>query len=192
MINMRWRMLIPVYQGVYPLTLIIIMLMLENSDISSSGEEKIQKELIDVPVGVSYYHDNDHDLFDYHSYMPDDSLSSRIKNLQEQVAIYEQRSKFELTEREQKMDWQLRVYIKKHNQKEEALQKDITELHNKLNQSEKQKTEIEKLVKTIQQDFKRKEAQQSKDFSNLVELKNKLENMLYTQGQTSQTAQMMH
>ena len=37
-----------------------------------------------------------------------------------------------------------------------------------------------------------KEAKHSKDFSNLVELKNKLENMLYTQGQTNQTAQMMH
>ena len=86
----------------------------------------------------------------------------------------------------------MRVYINKYNQKEEALRKDISELHNKLNQSEKQKSEIEELVKTIQQDFKRKEAQQSKDFSNLVELKNKLENMLYTQGQTSQTAQMMH
>ena len=90
------------------------------------------------------------------------------------------------------MDWQMRVYINKYNQKEEALRKDINELHNKLNQSVKQKSEIEELVKTIQQDFKRKEAQHSKDFSNLVELKNKLENMLYTQGQTKQTAQMMH
>ena len=76
----------------------------------------------------------------------------------------------------------MRVYINKYNQKEEALRKDISELHDKLNLSKKQKSEIEELVKTIQQDFKRKETQQSKDFSNLVELKNKLENMLYTQG----------
>ena len=165
---------------------------LNNSNISSSDVGEIQKELVEVPVRVSYDHVDDCELIDSHVYMPDDTLNTRIKNLQEQVAIYEQRSKFELTEREQKMDWQMRVYISKYNQKEEALQKDINELHNKLNQSEKQKSEIEELVKTIQQDFKRKEVQQSKDFSNLVELKNKLENMLYTQGQTSQTAQMMH
>ena len=86
----------------------------------------------------------------------------------------------------------MRAYITKYNLKEEALQKEINDLQNQLNQSVKQKSEIEEKVKTLQQDFKRKEAQLSKDFSNLVELKNKLEDMLYTQGQTKQTAQMMH
>ena len=124
--------------------------------------------------------------------MPDDTLTTRLKILKEQVSIYEQRSKFELTEREQKMDWQMRAYITKHNLKEEALQRELNSLQNQLNQTVNKKLEIQESVKALQQDFKRKEVKLSKDFSNLVELKNKLEDMLYTQGHTRQTAQMMH
>ena len=97
-------------------------------------------------------------VFESNNCMPNDTLITRLKNLKEQVSIYEQRSKFELTEREQKMDWQMRAYITKYNLKEEALQKEINDLQNQLNQSVKQKSEIEENVKTLQQDFKRKEA----------------------------------
>lgn len=43
----------------------------------------------------------------------------------------------------------------------------------------------------MKQDFKEKETKLLNDFSRLKTLKNKLENKLYTQGQTIQTAQMI-
>ena len=45
------------------------------------------------------------ELNEYIAIVPDDTLTTRIKILKDQVTIYQQRAKFELTEREQKMDW---------------------------------------------------------------------------------------
>ncbi|GJW91992.1 hypothetical protein Tco_0169545 [Tanacetum coccineum] len=42
-----------------------------------------------------------------------------------EVAIYEQRAKFELTEREQRMDDQMRMLIQNHNKTEENLKKEL-------------------------------------------------------------------
>ena len=43
---------------------------------------------------------------------------------------YEQRAKFELTEREQKMDWQMWAYITEHNLREETLKQEIKYVQN--------------------------------------------------------------
>lgn len=100
--------------------------------------------------------------------------------------------KFELTVREQKMDWQMCTYIIERNLKEEALRMEIKSLQNKVDQIVKQKQEIQESVTTLKLDFESKETKLLNDFSNLKALKKKLENKLYTQGQTIETAQMMH
>jgi hypothetical protein len=54
------------------------------------------------------------------------------------VTCYEQRAKFELTEREQKMDWQMHTYITECNLKEESLKMQLKSLQNQLDQTVKQ------------------------------------------------------
>jgi DNA-directed RNA polymerase alpha subunit len=68
--------------------------------------------------------DNDCDLHDYTIYIPDDTLTIRLNILKDQVTMYEQRAKFELTEREQKMDWHMCAYITERNLREETLKKE--------------------------------------------------------------------
>ncbi|GJV92032.1 hypothetical protein Tco_1539845 [Tanacetum coccineum] len=59
-----------------------------------------------------------------------ESLTAELARYKEQVELYEKRARFELTEREQKIDEQLRIIITDHNYKEESLKK---ELHSKKN-----------------------------------------------------------
>ena len=71
------------------------------------------------------------------------------------------------------------------------MRKEIKSLQNQIDQTVKQKQEIQESVTALKLDFQSKESKLLNDFSNLKVLKNKLENKLYTQGQTIQTAQMM-
>ena len=58
------------------------------------------------------------------------------------MTFYHQRAKFELTEREQKMNWQMCNYITENNLKEEALKRKIKSLQKKIDHTVKQKQEI--------------------------------------------------
>nr|GEV90412.1 hypothetical protein [Tanacetum cinerariifolium] len=53
------------------------------------------------------------------------SLTTELATYKEQVKLYERWSKFELTEREQKIEEQLRIVITDHNIKEENLKKEL-------------------------------------------------------------------
>nr|GEX08054.1 hypothetical protein [Tanacetum cinerariifolium] len=55
----------------------------------------------------------------------DNSLTAKLATYKEQVELYERRAMFELTEREQKIDEQLRIVITDHNFKEETLRKEL-------------------------------------------------------------------
>ncbi|GJW38810.1 hypothetical protein Tco_0064655 [Tanacetum coccineum] len=48
---------------------------------------------------------------DNYAFVPHDPIATELKIYKEQVAIYEQRTKFELTEREQRMDDQMRMLL---------------------------------------------------------------------------------
>ncbi|GJU10033.1 hypothetical protein Tco_1132429 [Tanacetum coccineum] len=54
------------------------------------------------------------------------SLTAELATYKEQVKLYERRARFELTEREQKIDEQLRIVIADRNIKEETLKKEFT------------------------------------------------------------------
>ncbi|GJV37792.1 hypothetical protein Tco_1410269 [Tanacetum coccineum] len=54
-----------------------------------------------------------------------ESLTAELARYKEQVEIYEKRTRFELTEREQKIDEQLRIIITDRNIKEESLKKEL-------------------------------------------------------------------
>nr|GEX91731.1 retrotransposon protein, putative, unclassified [Tanacetum cinerariifolium] len=55
----------------------------------------------------------------------DNSLTAELATYKEQVELYERRARFELTEREQKIDEQLRIVITDRNFKEETLKKEL-------------------------------------------------------------------
>ncbi|GJX18067.1 retrovirus-related pol polyprotein from transposon TNT 1-94 [Tanacetum coccineum] len=62
---------------------------------------------------------------DNDAFVPHDPIATELKIYKEQVAIYEQRAKFELTEREQRMDDQMRMLIQNRNKTEENLKKEL-------------------------------------------------------------------
>ncbi|GJS42243.1 hypothetical protein Tco_0567286 [Tanacetum coccineum] len=98
---------------------------------------------------------------------------------------------FELTEREQKIDEQLRIVICDRNIKEENLKKELhsvklqlasTIQHNKLMVDE---------VTSLKKDFNQKENKYLEEFLDLKALKDKVEDKLFKQGQSIQTVHMM-
>ncbi|GKB99037.1 hypothetical protein Tco_0985174, partial [Tanacetum coccineum] len=64
-------------------------------------------------------------LHDNNAYIPHDPLVTELNIYKQQVAMYEQRAKFDLTLREQKMDEQMSILIQDRNKKEENLKKEL-------------------------------------------------------------------
>ncbi|GJU95437.1 retrovirus-related pol polyprotein from transposon TNT 1-94, partial [Tanacetum coccineum] len=118
-------------------------------------------------------------------------LNAELATYKEQVELYERRARFELTEREQKIDEQLRIVICDRNLKEENLKKELhsvklqlasTIQHNKLMVDE---------VTSLKKDFNQKENKYLEEFLDLKTLKDKVEDKLFKQGQSIQTVHMM-
>nr|GEY83483.1 hypothetical protein [Tanacetum cinerariifolium] len=100
-------------------------------------------------------------------------LTSELATYKEQVELYERRARFELTEREQKINEQLRLVISDRNFKEETLKKELhyvklqvasTINHNKL---------IVEEVTSLKKNFKQKENKYLEDFLDMKSLKEK-------------------
>ncbi|GKE55275.1 hypothetical protein Tco_1494460, partial [Tanacetum coccineum] len=109
-----------------------------------------------VPSGASSVQYGDYMLHENSAYVPDDSITTTLNIYKEQVAIYEQRAKFELTDREQKMDDQMRMLIQERNFREAKLKKELHFLQLQLNHTVYHKKIIQDSVNTLQQDFKQK------------------------------------
>ncbi|GJU70352.1 hypothetical protein Tco_1256611 [Tanacetum coccineum] len=63
----------------------------------------------------------------------DKSLTAELARYKEQVELYERRAKFKLTEREQKIDEQLRIVMTDRNIKEETLKRELHSVKLQLN-----------------------------------------------------------
>ncbi|GKD68417.1 retrovirus-related pol polyprotein from transposon TNT 1-94, partial [Tanacetum coccineum] len=59
------------------------------------------------------------------AFVPHDPIATELKIYKEQVAIYERCAMFELTEREQRMDDQMRMLIQNRNKMEENIKKEL-------------------------------------------------------------------
>nr|GEU59756.1 quiescin-sulfhydryl oxidase 2 [Tanacetum cinerariifolium] len=139
-----------------------------------------------VPSGASSVQYDDYMLHENSAYIPDDSFTTTLKFYKDQVAIYKQRTKFELTDREQKMDDQIRMLIQERNFREEKLKKELHSLQLQFNHTIHHKKIMQDSVNTLQHDFKQKEMKLLNDYSRLKTLKNK-----YAQDQSIQTVYMM-
>ncbi|GJZ95327.1 retrovirus-related pol polyprotein from transposon TNT 1-94, partial [Tanacetum coccineum] len=118
-------------------------------------------------------------------------IANELKIYKEQVAIYEQHAKFELTEREQLIDDQMCMLIQNRNKMEENLKKELHSVKLQLNSTMENNKIIKGTVTTLKQELKQKESKFLTDFSNLKHLNNKLENKLHSQDQSIQTIHLM-
>ncbi|GJX08483.1 integrase, catalytic region, zinc finger, CCHC-type containing protein [Tanacetum coccineum] len=130
-------------------------------------------------------------LSDNDANVPREPIATELKIYKEQVAIYEQRAKFELTEREHKMDDQMHMLIQNRNKTKENLKKELHSVKLQLNSTMENNKIIKETVTTLKQEFKQKETKFLTDFSNLKNIKDKLENKLHAQGQSIKTVHMM-
>ncbi|GJV63645.1 retrovirus-related pol polyprotein from transposon TNT 1-94, partial [Tanacetum coccineum] len=120
-----------------------------------------------------------------------DSVTSELARYKELVREYEKRAKFELTDRERKIDEQMRIIISDRNRKETSLKSELHSAQILLSSTVdhyKSKTEEVTLLK---KDFKQKEDKFLEEFLDIKKLKDKIEDRLYKQDQSVQTVHML-
>ncbi|GJR89306.1 retrovirus-related pol polyprotein from transposon TNT 1-94 [Tanacetum coccineum] len=121
----------------------------------------------------------------------DNSLTAELATYKEQVELYERRARFELTEREQKIDEQLRIVITDRNIKEENLKKELHSVKFQLASTiNHNKSRVEE-VTSLKKHFKQKENKYLEEFLDMKALKEKVEDKLYKQDQSLQTVHML-
>nr|GEZ89195.1 hypothetical protein [Tanacetum cinerariifolium] len=119
------------------------------------------------------------------------SLTANLATYKEQVELYERRARFELTEREQKIDEKLRIVITHRNIKEEILKKELHSIKMQLASTINHNKSMVEEVTSLKKDFKQKENKYLEGFLEMKALKEKVEDKLFKQDQSLQTVQML-
>nr|GEV73636.1 retrovirus-related Pol polyprotein from transposon TNT 1-94 [Tanacetum cinerariifolium] len=117
-------------------------------------------------------------------------LTTRMHD-SEQVELYERRAKFELTEREQKINEQLRLVISDSNFKKETLKKELHSIKFQLASTINHNKSMVEEVTFLKKDFKQKENKYLEEFLDMKSLKEKVEDRLIKQDQSLQTIHML-
>ncbi|GJS54796.1 hypothetical protein Tco_0628158 [Tanacetum coccineum] len=120
-----------------------------------------------------------------------DSVTSELARYKELVGEYEKRAKFELTDREQKIDEQMRIIISDRNRKETSLKSELHSAQLQLRSTLNHHKIMREEAIILKKDFKQKEDKFLKEFLDLKKIKNKIEDRLYKQGQSAQTVHML-
>ncbi|GJR45292.1 retrovirus-related pol polyprotein from transposon TNT 1-94 [Tanacetum coccineum] len=121
----------------------------------------------------------------------DKSLTAELVTYKEQVELYGRRAKFELTEREQKIDKQLRIVITDRNIKKENLKRELHSLKLQLTSTINHNKSMVEEVTSFKKDFKQKENKYFEEFLDMKSLKEKVEDELDKQDQSLQTVHML-
>nr|GEW66416.1 retrovirus-related Pol polyprotein from transposon TNT 1-94 [Tanacetum cinerariifolium] len=119
------------------------------------------------------------------------SLTAALATYKEEVELYERRAMFELTEREQKINEQLRLVIFDRNFKEETLKKELHSIKLQLASTINHKKLMVEEVMFLKKNFKQKENKYLEDFLDMKSLKEKVEDRLIKQDQSLQTVHML-
>ncbi|GJR14918.1 hypothetical protein Tco_0797570 [Tanacetum coccineum] len=120
-----------------------------------------------------------------------DTLTSELARYKELVGVYEKRTKFELTEREQKIDEQMRIIISDRNRKETSLKSELHTVQMQLRSTVDHNKSMKEEVTTLKKDFKQKEDKYIEEFLDIKKLKEKVEDRLFKQDQSVQTVHML-
>ncbi|GJU02250.1 hypothetical protein Tco_1112588 [Tanacetum coccineum] len=91
-----------------------------NSNVIPYEQYLMVNDVLVIPSSASSVPNDAYVLHDNDTFVPSDPLATELNIYKEQVAIYEQHAKFELTEREQQMDDQMRILIQDHLLKQRA------------------------------------------------------------------------
>ncbi|GJU82626.1 hypothetical protein Tco_1284991 [Tanacetum coccineum] len=114
----------------------------------------------------------------------DNSLTAELATYKEQVELYERRARFELTEREQKIDEQLRIVITDRNIKEENLKKELHSVKLQLASTINHNKSMVEEVTSLKKDFKQKENKYLEEFLDMKALKEKVEDKIIQKNKT--------
>ncbi|GJX39930.1 hypothetical protein Tco_0254920 [Tanacetum coccineum] len=122
----------------------------------------------------------------------DNSLTAELATYKEQVELYKRRVKFELTEREQEINEQLRIVIADRNRKEESLKRELNFVKLQLTSTINHNKSMVEEVTSLKKDFKQKENKYLEEFLDMKALKEKVKYKLYKQDQSLQTVHMLY
>ncbi|GJU27204.1 retrovirus-related pol polyprotein from transposon TNT 1-94 [Tanacetum coccineum] len=122
----------------------------------------------------------------------DKSLIAELATYKEQVELYERRAKFELTEKEQKINEQLRIVIANRNLAKENLKRELHSVKLQLTTTINHNKSMVEEVTSLKKDFKQKENKHLEEFLDMKVLKEKVEDILFKQDQSLQTVHMKH
>ncbi|GJY96184.1 retrovirus-related pol polyprotein from transposon TNT 1-94 [Tanacetum coccineum] len=132
------------------------------------------------------------------SSVQNDALMSIINEMHEEgvqqgelVGEYEKWAKFELTDRERKIDEQMRIIISDRNRKETSLKSELHSVQILLSSTVGHYKSKTKEVTILKKDFKQKEDKFLEEFLDIKRLKEKIEDRLYKQDQSVQTVHML-
>ncbi|GJT75101.1 retrovirus-related pol polyprotein from transposon TNT 1-94 [Tanacetum coccineum] len=127
-----------------------------NSNVIPYEQYLIINEVSVEPSCASSILNDAYVLHDNNAYIPHDPLVSELNIYKQQVAMYKQHAKFDLTLREQKMDEQMSILIQDRNKKEENLKKELHSVKLQLNSTIKSNKIIEETVTALKHEFKQK------------------------------------
>ncbi|GJU79146.1 putative reverse transcriptase domain-containing protein [Tanacetum coccineum] len=123
----------------------------------------------------SYDSDILSEVYDHDHYqVVDNSLTAKLATYKEQVELYERWAMFELTEREQKIDEQLKIVIADRNIKEENLKKKLLSVKLQLTSTINYNKSMVEEVMSLKKDFKQKENKYIEEFLDMKALKEKV------------------
>ncbi|GJV30905.1 retrovirus-related pol polyprotein from transposon TNT 1-94 [Tanacetum coccineum] len=114
-----------------------------------------------------------------------------VKDNAEQVELYERRAKFELIEREQKINEQLRIVIADRNRKEENFKRELHSVKLQLTSTINHNKSMVEEVTSLKKDFKQKENRYLEEFLDMKALKEMVDDKLYKQDQSLQIVHML-
>ncbi|GKD23728.1 retrovirus-related pol polyprotein from transposon TNT 1-94, partial [Tanacetum coccineum] len=126
--------------------------------------------------------------------VPNDAYMMIINEMHEQTAqsvSANEHAKFKLTEREQKIEEQLRIVITDRNIKEQNLKKELHYVKMQLKSTINHNKSMVEEVMSLKKDFKQKENKYLEEFLDIKALKEKVEDKLYKQDQSLQTVHML-
>nr|GEW34133.1 hypothetical protein [Tanacetum cinerariifolium] len=119
------------------------------------------------------------------------SLTAKLATYKEQVELYERLARFELTEREQNINEQLRLVITDRNFKEETLKKELHSIKLQLASTINHNKLMVEEVTSLKKDVKQKENKYLEDFLDMKSLKEKVKDRLFKQDQSLQIVHML-
>nr|GEW28381.1 integrase, catalytic region, zinc finger, CCHC-type, peptidase aspartic, catalytic [Tanacetum cinerariifolium] len=144
-----------------------------------------------VDSHTDYMSDNNMIPYDQYNKVVDKSLTAELVTYNEEVELYKRRARIELTEREQKIDKQLRIVITDRNIKEEILKKELHSVKMQLASTINHNKSMVEEVTFLKKDFKQKENKYLEEFLDMKALKERVEDKLFKQDESLQTVHML-